>query len=72
MGDSLVVWSASHHSNGSGSLVYGSVLEEFQNAMGTQLSMSTTFHAQMDGQSEQPIHILEDMMRACILDLKGS
>ena len=46
--------------------------KSFQKAMGTQLSMSTTFHAQMDGQSERTIHILEDIMRACILDLKGS
>ena len=33
-----------------------------QKAMGTQLSMSTTFHPQTDGQSEQTIHILEDML----------
>ena len=34
--------------------------------------MSTTFHPQTDGQSEATIKILEDMMRACVLDLKGS
>ena len=46
--------------------------KSFQKAMGTELSMSTAFHPQMDGQSEQTIQILEDMLRACVLDLKGS
>jgi len=31
-----------------------------------------TFHPQSDGQSERTIQILEDMLRACILDFKGS
>ena len=37
-----------------------------------QLIMSTAFHSQMDGQSERTIQILEDMLQACVLDLKGS
>ena len=44
--------------------------KSFQRAMGTQLMMSTTF--QMDDQSEITIHVLEDMLQACFLDLKGS
>ena len=47
-------------------------LKSFQQVMGTQLMMSTTFHPQMDGQSEKTIQTLEDMLRTCILDLKGS
>ena len=46
--------------------------KSFQKAMGTQLSMSIAFHPQTDGQSERTIQILEDMLRACVLDLKGS
>ena len=46
--------------------------KSFQKAMGTQLLMSTTFHPQTDGQSKWTIQILEDMLRACVLDLKGS
>ena len=34
--------------------------------------MSTAFHLQTDGQSERTIQMLEDMLRACVLDLKGS
>ena len=44
----------------------------FQKAMGSQLTMSTTFHPQTDGQLEKTIKVLEDMLRACFLDHKGS
>ena len=46
--------------------------KSFQRAMGTQLMMSTAFHPQTDGQSERTIQVLEDMLLACVLDLKGS
>ena len=46
--------------------------KSFQRAMGTQLMMSTAFHPQINGQSERTIQVLEDMLRACVLDLKGS
>ena len=44
----------------------------FQKAMGTRLTMSTTFHPQTDGQSKRTIQVLENMLRACVLDHKGS
>ena len=41
-------------------------------AMGTKLTLSTTFHQQTDGQSKRTIQTLKDMLRACMLDFKGS
>nr|GEZ30053.1 hypothetical protein [Tanacetum cinerariifolium] len=37
-------------------------------SLGTNLDMSTTYHPQTDGQSERTIQILEDMLRACVID----
>ena len=48
------------------------IWKSFQKAIGTRLTMSTTFHPQTYGQSERTIQVLEDMLRACVLDHKGS
>ncbi|GJU32544.1 putative reverse transcriptase domain-containing protein, partial [Tanacetum coccineum] len=42
--------------------------QSMQNALGTQLDMSTAYHPQTDGQSKRTIQILEDMLRACVID----
>ncbi|GJS33016.1 putative reverse transcriptase domain-containing protein [Tanacetum coccineum] len=42
--------------------------QSMQNALGTQLDMSTTYHPETDGQSERTIQTLEDMLRACVID----
>ncbi|GJY69390.1 putative reverse transcriptase domain-containing protein [Tanacetum coccineum] len=39
-----------------------------QNALGTNLDMSTAYHPQTNGQSERTIQTLEDMLRACAID----
>ncbi|GJX16137.1 putative reverse transcriptase domain-containing protein [Tanacetum coccineum] len=41
--------------------------QSLNKSLGTQLDMSTTYHPQMDGQSERTIQTLEDMLRACVI-----
>ncbi|GJV08152.1 putative reverse transcriptase domain-containing protein [Tanacetum coccineum] len=40
-----------------------------QKALGTRLDMSTAYHPEIDGQSERTIQTLEDMLRACVIDI---
>nr|GEY52399.1 putative reverse transcriptase domain-containing protein [Tanacetum cinerariifolium] len=42
--------------------------KSFQKALGTDLSMSTAYHLETNGQSERTIQTLEDMLRACVID----
>ena len=42
------------------------------NCPGTKLSFSIAFHLRTDGLSERVIQVLEDLLRACALDLTGN
>ncbi|GKE63294.1 putative reverse transcriptase domain-containing protein, partial [Tanacetum coccineum] len=42
--------------------------KSFQKDLGTDISMSTAYHPEIDGQSERTIQTLEDMLRACVID----
>ena len=46
--------------------------KSFQRAMGSSCSYSSPFHPQTDGQTERVNQVLEDMLRACIIDFQGS
>ncbi|GJU32635.1 putative reverse transcriptase domain-containing protein [Tanacetum coccineum] len=46
--------------------------KSLQEAMGTQLDMSTAYHPETDDQSERTIQTLEDMLRACVIDFGSS
>ncbi|KAA3470362.1 Gag protease polyprotein [Gossypium australe] len=45
--------------------------KKLQEALGTKLNFSTSFHSQTDGQSERVIQILENMLRCCVLKFEG-
>jgi hypothetical protein len=40
--------------------------------MGMELKFSTALHPQIDSQSKQTNLILEDILRVCVLEFKGS
>ncbi|KAG8486790.1 hypothetical protein CXB51_020298 [Gossypium anomalum] len=46
--------------------------QKLHEALGTRLDFSTAFHPQSDGQSERVIQILEDMLRGCVIEFRGS
>ena len=54
---------------------YDTLLEEFLESHGDAVDDEHRFfifYPQIDGQLERTIQVLEDMLRACVLNLKGS
>ena len=47
-------------------------LGKLQEALGTRLNFSTTFHPQTNGQSKRVIQVIDDMLRSCVIDYNGS
>ncbi|XP_050916036.1 uncharacterized protein LOC127131141 [Lathyrus oleraceus] len=43
-------------------------LESLQMALGMKLHMNSAYHPQIDGQTRMTIQLLEDLLRACVLD----
>lgn len=43
-----------------------------QKKLGTQLDFSTAFYPQIDGQIERLNQVLEDMLKACVMDFGGN
>ncbi|GKE99209.1 putative reverse transcriptase domain-containing protein [Tanacetum coccineum] len=46
--------------------------QSLQNALGTQLDMSTAYHPETDRQSERTIQTFEDMLQACFASIKAA
>ena len=44
--------------------------ESLNRALGTKLRLSSAYHPQIDGQTEQTIQSLEDLLRACVSEKK--
>ncbi|GKC40419.1 putative reverse transcriptase domain-containing protein [Tanacetum coccineum] len=52
--------------------MYQDLNPSLQEALGTNLDMSTAYHPQTDGQSERTIQTMEDMLRAYMIDFGSS
>ncbi|XP_058741178.1 uncharacterized protein LOC131613535 [Vicia villosa] len=46
--------------------------KSLQDALGTTLRLISAYHPQKDGQTESTIQLLEDLLRACVLDQGGA
>ena len=46
--------------------------KSYQKGLGSKVNLRIAFHPQTDGEAEHTIQTLEDMLRACVIDFKGS
>nr|GFB30606.1 putative reverse transcriptase domain-containing protein [Tanacetum cinerariifolium] len=61
-----------HESHKSKYSIHPGSTKMYQEALGTQLDLSTAYHPETDGQSEKTIQMLEDMLRACVINFRSS
>jgi hypothetical protein len=54
-----------------GSLFVAHFWEQLHVSLGTHLIHSSAYYSQMDGQTERVNQILEDMVRACVMEHQG-
>jgi hypothetical protein len=54
-----------------GSVFTSAFWTQLHEALGSKLDFSTAYHPQIGGQTERTNQILEDMLRACALDIGG-
>ena len=62
----------SYQIGGEGSKFTYKFCSSFKERLSTKVKLNTAFHRQTYGQAERTIQTLEDMLRACIIDFKGS
>ncbi|WMV59179.1 hypothetical protein MTR67_052564 [Solanum verrucosum] len=46
--------------------------QQVKKGLDLKVNLNTAFHPKIDGQAERTIQILEDMLRACVIDFKGN
>ena len=46
--------------------------QSLQQALGTELRLSSAYHPQTDGQTERPTQTIEDILKMCVLDFQGN
>ena len=69
--DRPIKWSVSLYRIRPGSQVYGSLLEEFPESRGNTVDDEHCFSSTDKRPVERTIQVFEDMLWACVLDLKG-
>jgi hypothetical protein len=68
----MSAWGDKDHHLQPSDIVCRSLLGELHVSLETHLIRSLAYHPQMDGQTKQVNQILENMLRACVMEYQGS